>query len=323
MEILLLIGCAFGMLALLYFGVQMNKDRQEIKERVTGLTRASNAPAAKPMIRQKALEQSFTHRVILPMAMKLFERFQAIIPLSSKSFVRAKLMQAGYTRPKDIKQFLGIQILSTVALMGFMIAVGLLATWMPLPLTLFLIFGAGAVGYGFPLVWLIQQAQKRQESIQKSLADFIDLLVICVEAGLGLDMAINKIATLKSVRTSEFLREELQRYTKDIGFGKPRREALGDLAERIGLDDLTAVINALIQAYEMGTGVAHTLRVQSESLRVKRLQKAEEKANKIPVKMVLPIYIFLFPAIFVSIFGPIGMVMVKTVMDIFATMNGG
>ncbi len=95
------------------------------------------------------------------------------------------------------------------------------------------------------------------------------------------------------------------------------------MAERTGVDDLNSIINAIIQAYEMGTSVAHTLRVQSDSLRVKRLSQAEEKANKIPVKMVIPIYVFLFPAIFVCIFGPIGMVMVEAVMNIMGKVKLG
>jgi tight adherence protein C len=95
------------------------------------------------------------------------------------------------------------------------------------------------------------------------------------------------------------------------------------MAERTGVEDLNTIINSIVNAYEMGSSVAHTLRVQADSLRVKRLMKAEEKANKIPVKMVIPIYVFLFPAIFVCIFGPIGMIMVDAVVKIFSSVKLG
>ena len=103
---------------------------------------------------------------------------------------------------------------------------------------------------------------------------------------------------------------------KDVGLGKPRKEALLDLAKRTGVDDLNAVIAAIVQSYDMGTGIATTLRVQSDSLRVKRLMKAEEKANQIPVKMVIPIYVFLFPSIFVAIMGPIAVILIEAVSAI-------
>ncbi len=319
MMTLALIFCGLGSGILLFLGLRANKEDQQVQERINAISRRDDPK--KPALRQKQLEKSFEERVIFPLAQSVFDKTQAIIPLSSKSWVRAKLIQAGYTKPHYQKTFLGIQLLCTGMMFGLLLTIT----------TLFGKFGGlvgiivsvvfGLVGYGLPMVWLMQKAGKRQESIQKSLADFLDLLVICVEAGLGLDTAISKIANMKSVRTSQYLREELQIYTKDVGFGKPRKQALLDLAERTGVDDLNAIINAIVQAYEMGTGIAQTLRVQSDSLRSKRLAKAEEKANKIPVKMVLPIYIFLFPAIFVCIFGPIGMVMIEAIMKIFNGMS--
>ncbi|MBY0404287.1 MAG: type II secretion system F family protein, partial [Cyanobacteria bacterium] len=276
------------------------------------LSRPSDKKA--PLIRQKALKGSFSERVFFPIAQFIFEKGQAIIPLNSKSWVRSKLIQAGYLKPHFQKVFLGIQMITTAVL--FLFFVGIFSLFPNVsPVTGFIISCFFALaGYGFPMLWLIQQAQKRQMGIRKSLPDFLDLLVISVEAGLGLDMAINKLANLKCVKTSEYLKDELRHYTQDIKLGKPRRDALLDMANRTGLEEFLVIINALVQSYEMGTGVANTLRVQSESLRMKRISKAEEKANKIPVKMVLPIYIFLFPSIFLAIFGPIAMVAIEAII---------
>lgn len=316
---ILLVLCGGATLTMVLLAMKTNKEEVKVQERISSLSRTENKNVK---LRKKQMEGSFNERVLFPFTNMIAEKTQQLIPLSSKSWIKAKLMQAGYQKPHYQKTFLGVQLLLTALLFGTMFMfTTFLGTQFGGMIGIICSAFFGAIGYGLPMIWLMQQAGKRQESIQKSLADFLDILVICVEAGLGLDTAINKITSLKSVKTSKFLREELLIYTKDVGFGKPRRQALLDLAERTGVDDLNAIINALVQATEMGSSVAHTLRVQADSLRVKRLAKAEEKANKIPVKMVLPIYIFLFPAIFVSIFGPIAMIMIDAVFKIMGGMN--
>ncbi|HEY9685747.1 MAG TPA: type II secretion system F family protein [Coleofasciculaceae cyanobacterium] len=321
MHIILPVLCIGITIAFLLIGVKANQEDEKVQGRISELS--TREGTKKHNSRKKQLESSFSERVIFPFAQKIFDITQSIIPLNSKSWVKAKLIQAGYQKPHYQKVFLGIQLLCTVVLFATMFSFTALFGQVAGMLS-FIVGGFfGLAGYGLPMLWLMQQAGKRQDSIQKSLADFLDLLVICVEAGLGLDVAISKITSLKSVKTSVYLREELQRYTRDVGFGKARKDALLDMAERTGVEDLNTIINSIVNAYEMGSSVAHTLRVQADSLRVKRLMKAEEKANKIPVKMVIPIYVFLFPAIFVCIFGPIGMIMVEAVMKIFSSVKLG
>lgn len=321
MQPVLAIFCVIGMIVFLILGMKATREDAQVQSRLNDLTRREGGK--KHTSRQKQLESSFSHRILFPLAQLVFDKTQAIIPLSSKSWVRTKLIQAGYQKSHYQKVFLGIQLLCTVVLFGVLFSViSLFGKFSgAIGITVALVFGVA--GYVLPMAWLMQQAQKRQDSIQKSLADFLDLLVICVEAGLGMDVAINKITSLKSVKTSTYLREELNRYTRDVGFGKARKDALLDMAERTGVDDFNTIVNAIVQSYEMGTSVAHTLRVQADSLRIKRLTKAEEKANKIPVKMVIPIYVFLFPAIFTCIFGPIGMIMMEAVMKIFSSAKLG
>lgn len=320
MEPVLAIVCVVGMIVFLVMGLKANKEDEQVQARISELSRRE---AKKHTSRQKQLESSFSHRVLFPLAQMVFDKTQSVIPLSSKSWVKTKLTQAGYQKPHYQKVFLGIQLLCTVILFGVLFCFTSLFGKASGSLGIIVAVVFGGAGYLLPMLWLMQQAQKRQESIQKSLADFLDLLVICVEAGLSLDVAISKITSLKSVKTSTYLREELNRYTRDVGFGRARKDALLDMADRTGVDDFNVIVNAIVQSYEMGTSVAHTLRVQSDSMRVKRLAKAEEKANKIPVKMVIPIYVFLFPAIFTCIFGPLGMVMWKAVMQISTNASLG
>lgn len=320
MEPVLAIFCVVAMIVFLVIGLKANKEDEQVQTRISQLSRRE---ANKHTSRQKQLESSFSHRILFPFAQMVFDKTQSVIPLSSKSWVKTKLTQAGYQKPHYQKVFLGIQLLCTVILFGVLLCFTSLFGQASGSIGIIMAIVFGVAGYVLPMLWLMQQAQKRQESIQKSLADFLDLLVICVEAGLSLDVAINKITSLKSVKTSTYLREELNRYTRDVGFGRSRKDALLDMADRTGVDDFNVIVNAIVQSYEMGTSVAHTLRVQSDSMRAKRLAKAEEKANKIPVKMVIPIYVFLFPAIFTCIFGPLGMVMWKAVMQISTNASLG
>lgn len=329
MELELLAGSvclalAITLLAMGFLGEKDEKDElASVQERISQLAQSAfegPSVATAQSSRDRQLQQSFTQRVIFPLAQSIFDISQGLIPLSNKSWVKIKLTQAGYTKPHYPKIFLGLQLLCCSLLFGCLFGLNSLVGKLPGFLGIFLALFFGGAGYGMPLLWLTQEVKKRQTAIQKSLPDFIDLLVICVEAGLGLDLAIQKITSLKAVNTSPFLREELVKYLRDIGFGKARKASLQALSLRVGLDDLTSVVNALIQSYEMGTGVAHTLRVQSETLRIKRIQRAEEKANKIPVKMIIPIYVFLFPAIFVAMGGPLAVMMIKSITNIMEGM---
>jgi tight adherence protein C len=318
----LIFGAVFATILMFVFGLKTIKDDKKKEEpTLHPIAQADVSPGK--LLRKKALENSFQERVLFPIAQQVFDRTQQFIPLSSKSWVTNKLIQAGYQKSHHPKIFLGIQLISTVLIFAGLFLFTMLFGKVPGLIGFLVSAFFGAFGYFLPMVWLNQEAKKRQDSIQKSLPDFLDLLVICVEAGLGLDVAINKISNLQAGKSNDILREELMRYIKDVAFGKSRKQALLDMSTRTGVEDFTTIINALVQAYEMGSSVAQTLRVQADSLRVKRLQKAEEKANKIPVKMVMPIYIFLFPAIFVAIFGPMGMVLIKTAMTIFDNVNLG
>jgi len=319
MEMLLLGIMLFITLGLGAAGFIISQNRNQVQARVDNLahTATQTQPSASKGNNSR-YQDSFTQRVVIPFAQSLSDRIQMLVPMGGKSWVKQKLTQAGYARTHHLKTFIGVHALSTLLPLGFILFLLLVSRSVSATTAILLMVFFVGMGFAFPLLWLIQQATRRQDSIRKALPDFLDLLVICVEAGLGLDMAISKMTKMESVETSPYLREELIRYTRDIGFGKRRKEALTDLANRTGVDDLNAIVNALIQSYEMGTGVVQALRVQSEGLRQKRLHRAEAQANKIAVKMVLPIYMFFFPGIFIVILGPL---ILSTVMQISQTMQ--
>jgi tight adherence protein C len=309
---------AYG--ALLSWGM-LRQQRQQVAERVALL---SNVEAKKRRLQQHMLgpngfQASFTERVILPVAVELFKRVKVYIPLGGQmDWVQEHLTYAGYKKSSLVPAFLGIQCLSVLVIGGsFYLQAALLGkAVVSLPALFFGSIGA-VFGYLLPMMVLNAKVGARQTLIQKSLPDFLELLVICVEAGLSMDGAILKIIQHQTPTPSTLpWREELMRYLGDIEFGMNRKQAMLLLGERTGVEDVKTFVNALVMAYEMGASVAQTLRVQCDTLRNKRLQRAEEQAQKIPVKMVPPIYIFLFPAIFVSIFGPLGMILIQNIGDL-------
>ena len=158
-------------------------------------------------------------------------------------------------------------------------------------------------GYYLPDIWLRQKSDKRKERLLKALPDALDLLVICVEAGMGLDEGVNRVA--QEIRlTSPDLSDEFKFLNLELRAGKDRPDALRALALRTDIEEMKNLVTLLIQADKFGTSVASTLRVYSETFRTQRMQKAEELAAKIPVKLVFPLILFIFPSLFVAILGP-------------------
>jgi tight adherence protein C len=156
------------------------------------------------------------------------------------------------------------------------------------------------LGFMAPRVWLSNRVRHRQKVILKSLPDAFDLITTCVEAGLGLDAALAKVAE----KVEGPFAEELLITLKEVSLGKLRRDALKEMGERTGVPDLTMFINAVIQAETMGTSIAAVLRVQAEQMRTRRRQRAEQQAYQAPVKMIFPLALCIFPTLFIVILGP-------------------
>jgi tight adherence protein C len=159
------------------------------------------------------------------------------------------------------------------------------------------------LGYYFPDLWLRFKIARRKEVILKAFPDALDLLVVCVEAGMGLDSAINRVA--KEIKLNyTVLSDELTLYNLELRAGKLRKDALKNLAMRTDLDEVNNLVTLLIQTDKFGTSVAQALKVYSDTMRTQRYQRAEEMAAKIPVKLVFPLILFIFPSLFVAILGP-------------------
>ena len=227
------------------------------------------------------------------------KRVGRVAPKSSSetSKLQQRLVHAGYRSREALVVFFGVR--AGCALAAFFIGT--------LPLfaksSLFFSLGAAGLGYLLPGIVLARMAKRRQHRIRLSLPDALDLLVVSVEAGLGLDQAIQRVGDELTVAHPD-LAGELRMVNLELRAGTARAEALHNLAERTGVDDLSSLVAMLVQTDKFGTSVAQSLRVQSDTLRVKRRQRAEEAAAKTAVKMVFPLVLCIFPAVWVVTIGP-------------------
>jgi tight adherence protein C len=269
----------------------------------------------------RRLEELISHRELDEPAKPRMERMVAIfkrvgdkMPKSPKEMgpLRLRLVQAGYRRPEAVTIFFGIRVLFALGIFAFC-ASPILAR----PNMLMALGGLG-LGYILPGMVLARLAKRRQKKIRLSLADALDLLVVSVEAGLGLDQALNRVGAELKFAYPE-LAEELNLINLELRAGKARADALRNLADRTGVDDLSALVTMLIQTDKFGTSVAQSLRVYSETLRTKRRQRAEEAAAKTGVKMVFPLVFCIFPAIWVVTIGPAA---IKFVNVLFPMIDG-
>ncbi len=218
---------------------------------------------------------------------------------------RLRLMQAGFRGPNSGLIFWGVKcafmLLYSGLTFGFMFLVG---SALNFTIQSLLVIISALCGFYLPDFWLSYRVAKRKTLIMKELPDALDLLVVCVESGLGLDQAIHRVGDEYRMSDHAALHDELRLLTLELRAGKQRKQALKDLATRVGLEEVTSLTTLLIQSDLFGLSVAQTLRVASDSLRTKRYQKAETKAATLPVKLLFPLMFFIFPALFVVIMGP-------------------
>jgi tight adherence protein C len=227
--------------------------------------------------------------------------------------LRLRLVQAGYRGDEALAVFFGIRLAVAVG------AFALLATPLFIKPNVALALGACGLGWIFPGIILARVAKRRQHHLRLALPDALDLLVVSVEAGLGLDQAMQRVSDELEFAHPE-LSNELRLVNLELRAGKARVEALRNLADRTGVDDIASLVAMLIQTDRFGTSIAKSLRVHSETLRTKRRQRAEEAAAKTGVKMVFPLVFCIFPAIFVVTIGPAA---IKMVTVLFPTINKG
>lgn len=227
------------------------------------------------------------------------------LPGWENSQIETRLIQGGYRGRAAFSILIGLKILLALILPAA--ALLLMTVWSVPALTSmsgwFALVAAGVMGFLGPDIFLYQRTAERRRSFAEGFPDAIDLLVVCVEAGLGLDMAIQRVGDELS-RSHPVVGNEFRLLSLELRGGLGREKALGGLSQRVGLETVKTLASVLLQAEQFGTGVAEALRDFATILREQRIQKAREQAAKLPVKLIFPIIVFIFPALFLIILGP-------------------
>jgi tight adherence protein C len=211
------------------------------------------------------------------------------------SSIRSRLVYAGFDNPKTVPFFLGTKLILGLGLAYSYTLYGM-AVQRVLPQVLVTSVVLGMIGFFLPDFWLSQRIRERQRLITNALPDVLDLLVVCVEAGMGLDAAVAKVTDPEIMSVTTPLHEEMRRMHLEFRAGRPRTEAMHALGERTGVDEVRKIVAAFVQTEKLGTSLANTLRVHAETSRVRRRLRAEKQAHLAPLKMLAPIVFFLFPA---------------------------
>lgn len=252
------------------------------------------------------LARPFAERVLAPVLDGVTNRVLAILPQSLLDTLRKKLVLAG--EPMNLGGFLTVMAFCGGLLLALGFAMVVAAGGSFQGKQLLVLAALGGVGLMLPYIWLISSVRRRQSAITKSLPDAFDLVTTCVEAGLGLDASLARVAE----KVHGPFADELSRTLREVTMGRMRREALQELAERTGVPDLLAFVNAVVQAEQMGTSISTVLRVQCDQMRMRRRQRAEETAHQAPVKMTFPLVLCILPTLFLIILGPAAITLYQT-----------
>jgi tight adherence protein C len=257
------------------------------------------------------LSQPFRDRVIIPLARNLGEFALRLTPQNALQSLNKKLELANTSARLDATLFLSIQVIVAVLFGAIVFTVFRIGS-LQWPFGRIFLVGSifALLGFYFPQLWLTSRIQRRQKSVRMGLPDALDLLTICVEAGLGFDAAMSKV----SEKWDNELSLAFARVIQEIQLGKLRREALRDMADRIGISEMTSFVAAVIQSEVLGVSMAKILRIQSDQMRIKRRQRAEEEAHKAPIKMIIPMGLLIFPSLMIVLLSPAAMKLMKSAL---------
>ncbi|NTU83606.1 MAG: type II secretion system F family protein [Chloroflexales bacterium] len=285
--LVLLVGV--GMLIL---GLLQTRQPDAIGERLNQFTERAMT------LEELELQQPFYQRVIIPIFKSVLATLGKYGPKQSAERLRTNLQMAGNPGGITPAMFVGLRVVLALVL-GVIMTLVTFRT-MPLPQALMYSSIGFILGYMLPVMWLGRQISGRKHAIQKALPDALDLLCISVEAGLAFDLALQRVTQ----KWDDELSREFKRVLSDVRLGRTRREALKDLAQRTGVEDVQTFTSAVIQADQLGVSMSKILRIQADQMRVRRRQRAEALAQQAPIKMLFPMVFLIFPALFVVILGP-------------------
>jgi tight adherence protein C len=297
-----------GALVLIFVGLRDTSDRVDpLQERLAEY--ASRGETA--TLEEIELSQPISERIFLPAARKFGEFVTRFTPQNALQDTARKLELAGNPRGIDPTIFLAGRFFAAGAIFIFLVFVFSVGSvdwsWSR---RILIIGGFSLFGFFLPNLLLQSRIDRRQKAIRKAMPDALDLLTICVEAGLGFDGAMSKV----NEKWDNELSLAFGRVLREIQLGKLRREALRDMADRIGIAEMTSFVAAIIQSEQLGVSMAKVLRIQSDQMRLRRRQLAEEEAHKAPIKMLFPMVLLIFPSLLIILLGPAALILMTSVL---------
>jgi tight adherence protein C len=260
----------------------------------------------KPLtIEEMELQRPFTERFLRPAMEQIGKRLSRTTPQKARQDLLNKLDLAG--RPGNLtpEDFAAVRLIAAAVVAAIGLLLGLLlgnALYVAIAIA-----GGAILGFFLPVLWLNQKVDARRKEIQKGLPDALDLLVICVDAGLGFDAALTRVTE----KFKNALSEEFAKVLREVSLGRPRLEALDEMGRSSGVEDLHNFIQAVIQSEQFGTGVGKILRIQADDMRRKRRQRAQEKAAQATLKMMLPMVGCIFPTLWIVLLGPAALILMR------------
>ncbi len=297
-----------GAVALIVIGLRDSTDRVDpLQERL--LEYASRGEVVN--LEEIEMSQPFSERVMYPLARKFGEIATRFTPQNALQETARKLEKAGSPRGVDPTIFWAGRFVTAVAFGGLLLFVFSISsidwTWG----RRFFIVGVFTIlGFYVPEMMLLSRIQRRQKEIRQAMPDALDLLTICVEAGLTFDGGMVQVYE----KWDNELSRAFGRVLREIQLGKLRREALRVMSERVGIPEMTSFVAAIIQSEQLGVSIARVLRIQSDQMRVRRRQIAEEEAQKAPIKMLFPMGILIFPSILIILLGPAAIMLMQSAL---------
>lgn len=300
-EVLLALGalCVFLAIALALVVIGVATRERRGVSRSLAVIRAMDAA---PDVLRRELERPFAERVLVPLTRRLVGVGRRMTRADAGERLQHRLDIAGNPPGWDVDRILGVKVLA-MGVLGFVGFVYMSVLGGPVLRTLVVTLLFAAAGFVLPNLLLFNAGQKREERMLKALPDALDLMTITVEAGLGFDAAVNRVAR----DTEGPLAQEFARLVQEMQLGLGRMAAMRAMAERTTIKDLQVFCLAMVQADAFGVPIARVLRVQAKEMRTRRRQRAEEKAQKVPVKILFPLVFFILPCLFIVVLGPVAM----------------
>lgn len=299
--IVVIVGVISGAIVLVVVGIRKAKAQEEdpLAERLAEYSQRGETVS----LEEIELSQPFSQRVVMPIMRRLGEISSRFTPQHVLEQTRIRLELAGNPGRMDASTFMVLHFVAAGLFGGLVFLLSLFSKTYSLPIKLVIVLVFTILGYFFPDLWIRSKINSRQKQVRKAMPDALDLLTVCVEAGLGFDAAMSKV----NEKWDNELSLAFGRVIREIQLGKLRREALRDMADRLGLAEMTSFVAAVIQSEMLGVSMAKVLRIQSDQMRINRRQRAEEEAHKAPIKMIFPIGLFIFPALMIVLLTPAGL----------------